>query len=310
MYSITQRIYIAFSKSRYKLFMLIATMLLSNACTRLETFQRVSPQTDLFTQSLLKHYQNFATDEAAQYDWTSSQHFIDKGMKLAYGKSISPELIEEWSIPDEALPALIAARHDLVQLLEQPAIRQQHPNILANAFFGFDCWVEQQEENWQTEEIEQCRDLFFTNINILKKAEPSKDKVQTPATPTNQPASSTNQKEENKSAKMQYRIFFTTNSSILSTESQQALKHIANDVKQIKDYEIILNGYTDRVGSEEYNLKLSQHRATTVKQALIKLGLKTKNITIYAFGESDPDIATPDEQQEPRNRRVEIFAGD
>jgi hypothetical protein len=63
----------------------------------------------------------------------------------------------------------------------------------------------------------------------------------------------------------------------------------------------------DRVGSEQYNLDLSQRRARFVVGALKQAGISEQLLKYFAFGESDPAVPTEDGVAEPRNRRVEIF---
>ncbi|MBN9543467.1 MAG: OmpA family protein [Alphaproteobacteria bacterium] len=105
-----------------------------------------------------------------------------------------------------------------------------------------------------------------------------------------------------------YRIFFEFDSANLTLGSKNTLKSIAEEVKKMKPMpeEIILNGYTDRAGVEEYNLALSKKRATSVKNFLASLGIPKEKIVIFAFGESDNAIESSDGIREPGSRRVEI----
>ncbi|MEL6358078.1 MAG: OmpA family protein, partial [Bacteroidota bacterium] len=66
-------------------------------------------------------------------------------------------------------------------------------------------------------------------------------------------------------------------------------------------------GHTDHVGTEDYNLKLSQRRATAVRQALIEMGIGEERLTAIGQGESAPiaDNSTP--EGKAMNRRVEFI---
>jgi outer membrane protein OmpA-like peptidoglycan-associated protein len=67
-----------------------------------------------------------------------------------------------------------------------------------------------------------------------------------------------------------------------------------------------LEGHTDSIGSDEYNQKLSERRARSVRDYLVESGLSSSIMTAQGFGESQPvsSNATADGRQ--RNRRVEI----
>ena len=68
----------------------------------------------------------------------------------------------------------------------------------------------------------------------------------------------------------------------------------------------LLEGHTDRAGSEKYNLTLSKKRAQQVKDILIKRGINPQIIKLKAYGENMPSIRTKDNVKEEKNRRVEI----
>ena len=65
-------------------------------------------------------------------------------------------------------------------------------------------------------------------------------------------------------------------------------------------------GHADRSGSPAYNQGLSQRRAQNVAAELVRLGVQREAISVQAFGESRPLVATADGVREMQNRRVEI----
>ena len=65
-------------------------------------------------------------------------------------------------------------------------------------------------------------------------------------------------------------------------------------------------GHTDTKGTNEYNLKLSLDRATTVHNILIESGINKNDIKIIAKGENELAVKTNDEIAHPANRRTEI----
>lgn len=68
-----------------------------------------------------------------------------------------------------------------------------------------------------------------------------------------------------------------------------------------------LRGYTDSVGSDDYNLKLSQSRADSVRDAMIKKGAPADRITATGYGEASPVASNSTEDGRAENRRVELW---
>ena len=73
--------------------------------------------------------------------------------------------------------------------------------------------------------------------------------------------------------------------------------------------QVMLAGHADRSGSDQYNVGLSQRRATNVRGYLASHGIPDGVMTQEAFGESRPLVETADGVREPQNRRVEITYG-
>lgn len=147
-----------------------------------------------------------------------------------------------------------------------------------------------------------------------KKLEEIKAEIQKIENKTKAPVEALTQEKILASSKefFSYRIFFEFDSAHLTQGSKNSLKAIAEEIKKMKPApeEIILNGYTDRAGNEEYNLALSKKRATSVKNYLASLGVEKDKIVIFAFGESDNAIDSSDGAREPGSRRVEISIAD
>lgn len=70
------------------------------------------------------------------------------------------------------------------------------------------------------------------------------------------------------------------------------------------EYKVTAKGYTDNVGTKEYNVKLSEKRAMSVARALISQGVDPQRITIEAFGYADPVASNDTESGRAQNRRV------
>ncbi|MBN8828294.1 MAG: OmpA family protein [Sphingobacteriia bacterium] len=284
---------------------IISTVLAS--CTSLETLKRAKAKGDAYQLHLFELYKEFAENEAEKYDWIDSQHFINKAMFIVYGQNVEPEKIEHWNIPDQFIPELNNKRKILVDLIAKTEIRKNYAKDLAEAHFAFDCLLEEQEENLQQEDIGKCKNLLDQKLALLSNLNVATNKTilaPVKSEPIKSPEEILNQAKENFS----YRIFFEFDSDKLTEGSKNALKKISNEIKKMKPApeEVSLNGFTDKAGSEVYNLELSKKRATAVKKFLASEGISKEKIVIYAFGESDNAIETIDGQREPGSRRVEI----
>jgi OmpA-OmpF porin, OOP family len=83
-------------------------------------------------------------------------------------------------------------------------------------------------------------------------------------------------------------VLFDFNKAELKDTGKQKLDEFANQVKGAKVDEIVIVGHADRIGSENYNEKLSEARAQSVKDYLAQRGAQTNVITAQGKGESAP----------------------
>lgn len=102
-------------------------------------------------------------------------------------------------------------------------------------------------------------------------------------------------------------IQFKTNSHEIKPISNPILNNVVDVLKKNSQYtKIDVNGHTDSVGPEEYNMTLSQKRAEEVKKYLVTKGIDAARLTPKGFGESQPvaDNTTPEGRY--KNRRVDF----
>jgi len=85
-------------------------------------------------------------------------------------------------------------------------------------------------------------------------------------------------------------VLFTFNKSTLKPEGQQALDQLYSQLSSLdpKDGSVVVLGFTDRIGSEQYNLKLSQARAQSVVTYLVSKGIPSNKISARGMGKSQP----------------------
>ena len=102
------------------------------------------------------------------------------------------------------------------------------------------------------------------------------------------------------------KILFDFNKYNLKKSAEEILVQLIKELKNIKFKEIIIEGHTDSIGSEVYNLKLSKKRAKAVANFLIQNGVPEEKIKIIGYGEKKPIASNKTEIGRAKNRRVEI----
>jgi len=104
----------------------------------------------------------------------------------------------------------------------------------------------------------------------------------------------------------QWVVYFVQGTQTLTPESLPLLDALKVALAANPAGEVIVTGHTDRVGSLADNDRLSVARADAVRALLVAAGVPNERIVVGGRGEREPVVATADEVDEPRNRRVEI----
>jgi len=103
------------------------------------------------------------------------------------------------------------------------------------------------------------------------------------------------------------RVLFDFNKFFLKDEAKKALHVVAGILKESPGKKVRIVGYTDNVGSDAYNLRLSLQRAQSVADYLIYVeGIGKGRIKIEGRGKSNPIADNATEAGRAKNRRVEI----
>jgi OOP family OmpA-OmpF porin len=100
--------------------------------------------------------------------------------------------------------------------------------------------------------------------------------------------------------------FFDFDKSTLKPEGRQLLDQVAQQAKAINLETIIAIGHTDSIGTEAYNLGLSNRRAASVKAYLVSQGIDPNRIYTEGKGEAQPIATNKTPQGRAQNRRVEV----
>lgn len=101
-------------------------------------------------------------------------------------------------------------------------------------------------------------------------------------------------------------ITFAFDSATLTPQAQSALNSVANILNQYPDSKITVTGHTDDIGSDIYNQKLSEQRASSVAAYLAQQGVNYARLSQQGMGERAPKFPNTDEGNRAQNRRVEL----
>jgi outer membrane protein OmpA-like peptidoglycan-associated protein len=101
-------------------------------------------------------------------------------------------------------------------------------------------------------------------------------------------------------------ITFETNKSDITPESEKTLMGALNTLQTHTDIIVEISGHTDDVGKNEYNQKLSERRAESVKGWLVAKGIKADRILTIGYGEEKPRVANDSDSNKRLNRRIEF----
>ena len=261
-----------------------------------------------FQEYLLNEYKLKATFEAEEmHDWNSAKLYSEKALKSLETDKIYPEEVSYWKLPDENIEEITIAYDNLMSIYNDAKVID--PMNLAKAISSLDCWSEQQEENWQTWDINSCKEDFLKTMHNIYEKIASEEKIIDNNDQISKLENTTSDDvtivTKNKTNEVMQIIYFDFDKFNLSNVSKNKIKSfIIKNGSQINEYLVI--GHTDTKGSKNYNLSLSIKRAEVVKEILIDYGIKSSSIKILGRGEETLAIQTPDDTKQPANRRVEI----
>ena len=262
-----------------------------------------------FQDHLLSEYKKRASFEAEEmHDWNSAKLYSEKALKSLETDEIYPEEISYWKIPKENINEIKIAYDNLMTIYKDA--KKIDPFNLARAISSLDCWSEQQEENWQTWDINSCKNDFLNAMhNIYEKISIQENEQETSSKKDNNLENESKNEvtivTKNENKELMQIIYFDFDKFNLSEVSKDKIKKFLNNYGSIIN-EYLVVGHTDTKGTNKYNLSLSIKRAEVVKEILINYGINQSSIKILGKGEESLAVDTPDDTKQPANRRVEI----
>jgi OOP family OmpA-OmpF porin len=243
------------------------------------------PTGDAFHRSLYEGYMEHAEYEYGplNMDYRDAIYEAEKAMVAARGGTPTPTEMSERVEPSDKTDELMQARQRLVTALAGGA-PTAHPEEAGKAQAFFDCWMEQQEENFQPKDIAYCRDGFYANLQVIEQK------------PTQMP----------EMVSLSTDVLFDFDKATLRSQYQPELNKVADTLVKDTTVRVLVWGYTDTAGPPAYNQRLSERRAETVARYLQSKGVSRSRMEIKGWGETHLAVPTPDNTPEQRNRRVEI----
>lgn len=321
-----------------------ALALVLAGCTSTVAMPEPSVRPDSFYAYLATEYLRLAEAEAARYDGRDARSYRLRAAASLRGETVDPESLAARVLPADQKGELSAARLRLEAAIER-AGRILSPKHMALAQAAFDCWIEEQEEAHQPEDISVCRNAYLTAIadveadlgkSIVVLLPGREGEVGAVTLATGAGAQSLTRANEAAALSLdetlphivlddegiqtifgdalrvepqlpvRFLLYFEAGTDRLTAESTAQLGAIRTTVAGRPAPDVSVVGHTDTKGAAETNERLARRRAEAVATLLLAEGLSAESLVVDSFGETDPVRPTADDVDEPLNRRVEV----
>jgi outer membrane protein OmpA-like peptidoglycan-associated protein len=101
-------------------------------------------------------------------------------------------------------------------------------------------------------------------------------------------------------------VNFDFDKAVIRPQDYAKLDQDVDTLKAWGDVDVEVAGHTCSIGTEEYNLGLSQRRAEAVRNYLVSKGVSADRLTVRGYGESRPAVSNATREGRVQNRRVEL----
>jgi OOP family OmpA-OmpF porin len=244
-----------------------------------------TPPTDPYQLALYEGYMEHATYEQEQMmHYDSAMVHSQKATAASRGEVPAIAQVTDFGPqPADKVDELTQARAQLVNALDAGGA-QRDPQAAALAQSFYDCWVEQQAENFQPDDIAYCRDGFYKNMELIAPTAAEAPEVQA----------------------LQADALFDFDEAVVKDEYKPELDAIARQMVGETTTQFLVWGFTDTAGPASYNQGLSERRAEAVAEYLESQGVTRDRLVLRGFGETNLAVETPDDTPNQQNRRVEV----
>jgi outer membrane protein OmpA-like peptidoglycan-associated protein len=104
-------------------------------------------------------------------------------------------------------------------------------------------------------------------------------------------------------------VLFDFDKATLKPDAREKLAKLSGIVLAYPGLKLTIEGHTDSIGSDEYNLTLSEKRAAAVRDYLVGAGVNSNGVTSQGFGKANPVASNDTNEGRAKNRRVELVVG-
>lgn len=240
-----------------------------------------------FNTILTSLYEDYSQTCSQYSDWYCSHYYKYLAQRSSEGDT-KPSNVPQ-GLSKDTEQKLYKAKILLTSLLTKKQDTMiSNPEQTALAQFYYECWLGQIVTS--SPQAEECEHHFRLAVNNLLTRINS-------------------EKEFAHYADNIHPVYFVFDHATIEQGSMIKMQKLIAELRKVKTpMQVVLYGYTDRVGSEKYNMKLAQARIEVVKNILLNSGVISKDrITSKAYGKDDPTIDINSVVNNPPSRRVDIF---
>lgn len=105
-------------------------------------------------------------------------------------------------------------------------------------------------------------------------------------------------------------VLFDLDKAELKAGGMKSVEKLAAFLREYPERNVMIEGFTDSTGAEDYNQRLSERRANSVRDALLAQGIEQSRIQIRGYGEAYPVATNDTSAGRQQNRRVEVIISD
>ncbi len=301
----------------YGLFFIFMFAINSCAHFKIIDLEKNTSNPSNFYQFLSLEYLEFAKYELYEMkDEIDANHFAYKSSLSINKNKFYPENPKHWNIPNKYIEEANSMYKKINNLITQKAYNK-FPEEFSKMLIGYDCWIEQVEENWQLDHIQSCYKKFNKNFKFISKTivNNTEIEIKTKESYNNNNEKNSDVKKNNNAYEEKFVentqanklvVFFEFDKFTLSSNQAIKLETFIKTALENTNMRILIEGHADTMGSKSYNQKLSKKRADFIKKYLMDRSLNN-TIETRAFGEKSLLVETTDEVKEKKNRRAELY---
>ena len=235
---------------------LLLLVALTGCATKVKELHELNPAANDFPSALAAEYHDYADSEYEQGRTSSAEHFAGKGLDALNGKPVELEAVNS-SLPEATQKIVSDAHTQLVKFLNDD-MKRVAPQKLAHAQLLFECWQNELLKDLNQVKAPCQEELHSTMAELQEISDALVYGKQT-----------------------DHVIVFALKSTEIDAAGLAAIKDVAEQVKGLPHYRVMLLTYTGHRASQRH---MSEARLANVKHALIKAGIAEKHIRIKKTG--------------------------